>query len=279
MRSIPRAFVLAAALLSGSSILHAQQPQVVDGQVTTQPVESTLQATLDKLKQSSTPLWAGYTIPTDKSFQSGWNSSNISYLEKHDRAENHSGTRASTQQDHAVILYRLADGKVDQVRVESGDRQLDAGGLRFVWLSNVTPEDSIATLKQLCLSTNTDRLINSAVFLISLHHSSAAAPALAALAGPGPNLHLREQSTFWLANERGHEGFLALQTLARTDKDDNFRVKLAFDFNLSKDPEALGELIRMAHDDASPKVRSQAPVLDGHQRRQAGRRLPARLRR
>jgi len=258
MRSISRAFILAAALLSGSAILFAQQPQVVNGQVSTQPVDHNLQTTLDKLKQSATPLWVGYTIPTAKPFHSNWGSSTVSYLEKHDNNEDGANDKPSTEQDHAVILFRLADGKVDKVRVEGLDRQLDAGGLRFVVLANVTPEDSIATLKNLCLANDSSRLINSAVFLISLHQSTAAVPALTSLAGPGNSLHLREQAAFWLSNGRGHEGFVALQNLARTDKDDEFRVKLAFDFNTSKDPGALAELVRMAHEDASPRVRSQA---------------------
>ena len=258
MRSIPHALILAAVLLGGSANLSAQQPQIVDAQLSTQSVDGNLQTTLDKLKQSATPLWVGYTIPTARPFNNGWNSPNVSYLEKHDHYEDNNSDKTTTTQDHAVMLFRLAGGKVDQVHVESIDRQLDAGGLRFAWLANVNPDDSVATLKALCLVPESDHFINSAVFLISLHQSAAAVPALTALAGPGTNLHLREQSAFWLSSQRGHEGFLALQHLARTDKDDEFRNKLAFDFSVSKDPGALDELVRMAHEDTSPRVRSQA---------------------
>ena len=256
MRSISHAF-LAVALLCGPASLLSQQPQVENAQLSAQSVDGSLQATLDKLKQSPTPLWVGYSIPTAKSFNSNWNS-HISYLEKHGNSESDTGEKIASGHDHAVMLFRLSGGKVDQVRAESVDRQLDGGGLRFVWLANVTPEDSVATLKALCIAPDSDHILNSAVFLISLHQSAAAVPALIALAGPGANLHLREQSAFWLSNGRGHEGFAGLQSLARTDKDDNFRSKLAFDLNTSKDAGALGELVRMAHDDASPKVRSQA---------------------
>jgi HEAT repeats len=257
MRSTIHALILVAALFSEAATLSAQQPQVLNAQLSTQSVEGNLQATLDKLRQSSTPMWAGYTIPTVKPFNTNWNPQ-VAYLEKHNSSESSTDDKATPQQYQAVILFRLAEGKVDQVHAESIDRKLDAGGLRFVWLANVNPDDSVATLKALCLAPQSDHMINSAVFLISLHQSAAAMPALIALAGPGANLHLREQAAFWLSNERGHEGFVALQSLARTDKDDEFRVKLAFDFNTSKDPGALDELVRMAHDDASPRVRSQA---------------------
>jgi len=125
-------------------------------------------------------------------------------------------------------------------------------------LTSVTPEDSIATLKTLCLAADSKHLVNSGVFLISLHRSAATMPALIALTAPGPNLHLREQAAFWLASKRGHEGFVAIQHLIRTDKDDDFRSKLVFDLTLSKDPDALPELVRIAHEDASAHVRSQA---------------------
>jgi hypothetical protein len=255
MRSILRVFVLAAIIPTG--LVSAQQPQVLNAQVSSQAADHGLQSALDALKQSGTPLWAGYTIPTASPFNGNWDS-HISYLEKHNYSEDEQDRKPGTEQDHAVILFRLDAGKIDKVRAEAVDRQLDAGGLRFVWLTNVTPEDSIAVLKTLCLAPDASRLVNSAVFLISLHRSDAAVPALIALAGPGPNLHLREQAAFWLANQRGHEGFTAIQNFARTDKDDDFRAKLAFDFTLSKDPGAVSELVRMAHEDASPHVRSQA---------------------
>ena len=257
MRSLSHALFLTAALLGGLTNLSSQQPQVVDAQLSTQSVDRNLRETLDKLKQSATPLWAGYTIPTAKPFNSNWNY-RISYLEKHGNSESGLDEQTSSKQDRAAILFRLTAGKVDQVRVEAVDREIDAGGLRFVWLANVSPDDSVATLNALCLTPESDHFINSAVFLISLHQSAAAMPALMNLAGSGNNLHLREQSAFWLSSARGHEGFLALKDLARTDKDDDFRFKLAFDFSISKDPGALDELVRMAHDDASPRVRSQA---------------------
>ena len=81
-----------------------------------------------------------------------------------------------------------------------------------------------------------------------------------ALAGPGNTLSLREKAAFWLANQRGHEGFLAIQTFAHQDQDAVFREKLTFDLTLSKDPAAALELIRIAPEDASPRVRQQAQL-------------------
>ena len=259
MRSILRVLLLAATFtVAHSGFVTAQEPKVSNAQVSSQPTDHGLQAALDTLTQSATPLWVGYSIPTITAFQGGWGDPHVSYLEKRGYSEDGGDRNPAAEHDRAILLFRLAEGRIDQVRAEAVDRQLDGGGLRFVWLTNITPEDSIAVLKNLCLAPDSSRLVNSAVFLISLHQSAAAMPVLIALAAPGANLHLREQAAFWMANQRGHEGFVAIQNLGRTDKDDQFRGKLAFDFTLSKDPGALLELVRMAHQDSSPHVRSQA---------------------
>ncbi len=249
------ATIFAAAL---TGIASAQQPIVSNGQVTSQTVDNGLQSALDVLKQSATPLWAGYIIPTASPFNSGNWSSQVTYLEPHHTSDESAVSQSTAGQVQAIILFRLAAGKIDEVRAAPVDRPLDAGGLRFVWLTNVTPEDSVATLKALALASDSNRLFDSAVFLISIHPSQVAVPALTALAAPGGNPHLREQAAFWLAKSGGHEGFLALQNFARSDKDDQFRAKLTFDLTQSKDPGALDEIIRMAHEDSSPHVRSQA---------------------
>jgi HEAT repeat protein len=72
---------------------------------------------------------------------------------------------------------------------------------------------------------------------------------------------LRERAAFWLANERGAEGFKTVSELVKNDKDDAFRVKLVFDLSLVKGDSkkaAIDELIALAKTDAMPKVRTQA---------------------
>jgi hypothetical protein len=268
MRSILRVFTLATIFVAAPVVIvSAQQPQVSNGQVTSQTVDHGLQSALDALKldtlkQSATPMWAGYIIPTASPFNTS-RDSQVTYLEPHHAPEENVDSKSSTEPDNAVggqaiILFRLASGKIDEVRAAALDRQLDAGGLRFIWLTNVTAEDSVATLKTLALASDSNRLFDSAAFLISIHQSQVAVPALIALAAPGGNPHLREQAAFWLAKRGGHDGFVAIQNFARTDKDDKFRAKLTFDLTLSSDPGALDEIVRIAHEDSSPQVRSQA---------------------
>ncbi len=257
MRTFVRAFV-ATTILSSATALFAQQPTVIHGQVTTQVASHGLGTVIDGLKQQKDVVWVGYPIPVINKFSSGWNSSHINYLEgKNDAIVNESeGSNQSS--DHAVILLRVADGAVMKLHVESPERQLDAGGLRFVWLNGVEPDDSVRVLTDIARQSDARHLRDSAVFAISVHQTNAATAALVGLAGPGNDLGLREKAAFWLANQRGQDGLAAIQRFARDDNDPKFREKLAFDLTLSKDPAALNELIRMAHEDASPEVRKQA---------------------
>jgi HEAT repeat protein len=237
----------------------AQQPQFIHATLTTTAADHGLNAALDTLKRESSPLWVGYSIPVAEKFSSGWYS-RVSYLEadhpnyKKDDTLNSS----NTSYNHAVILFRIANHAVEKIHVDNPGRQLDAGNLRVVWLTNITPDDSIATLKSLALQSDARKLRDTAVFAISIHQSPATVPALVSLAAPGNDRGLRERSVFWLANQHSHEGFAAIQRFAREDPDDAFREKLAFDLTLTKDPGAIKELIRMAHQDTSPRVRKQA---------------------
>jgi hypothetical protein len=257
MRAFVRVFAT-ALVLSAATALSAQQPTVVHGQVTTEAANRGLGTVVDGLKQQKDAVWVGYSIPVINKFSSGWNSSRIDYLEGRNDGNVNESEGSNQSFDHAVILLRVADGAVMKLHVESPDRELDAGGLRFVWLNGVEADDSVRVLTDLARQSTVRHLRDSAIFAISVHQTNAATTALVGLAGPGNDLGLREKAAFWLANQRGQDGLAAIQRFAREDSDPKFREKLAFDLTLSKDPAALNELIRMAHEDASPQVRKQA---------------------
>jgi HEAT repeat protein len=257
MRAFVRVFAATAAL-SVAPVLFSQQPIIVHGQVTTQTPDHGLDAVLDGLKRQKDAAWVGYSIPVVSKFSSGWASNRIEYLEGNGDSAINDSEGSSQSSDRAAILLRVADGAVMKVRVESPERELDAGGLRFVWLNGVNADDSVRALTGLVRQGNDRHLRDSSVFAISLHQTSSATAALNSLAGAGDDLALREKAAFWLASQRGHDGFLGIQRLAHEDADPKFREKLTFDLTLSKDPEALNELIRMAHEDVSSEVRKQA---------------------
>src|ERR1700733_1293170 len=130
MQTFVRAFVTATVLFAATA-LSAQQPTVVHGQVTTDTAEHGLNAALDNLKRQNSPMWVGYSIPVISKFSSGWNSSHIAYLEGNGDSAVNDSKDNSQPSDRAVILLRIADGALTKLRVESPERDLDAGGLRF----------------------------------------------------------------------------------------------------------------------------------------------------
>jgi HEAT repeat protein len=253
----PLARTLVAIGVFSAVTVFAEQPQFIHANLTATTAAHGLNAELDTLKGEAAPVWVGYSIPVAEKVSSGW-SSRISYLEEdHPNIKDDTFNSSNLSYDHAIILFRIANHAIEKIHVDNPGRQLDAGNLRVVWLTNVTPEDSIATLKSLALQ-NDSKLRDSTVFAISIHQSSATVPALISLASPANDRELREKSAFWLANQHGHEGFTVLKRFAREDSDAGFREKLTFDLTLTKDPDAMSELIRMAHEDSSPQVRKQA---------------------
>lgn len=254
MRPIASLFVL-GAMLSARALI-AQQPTVLHAQLSKVTAARELGAQIDQLKRNATPEWIGYAIAVSPGFHSDENGS-IRLLEGGDREENH-GPSQNTSFDHLNILMRVSGGQIEKLRLENPDRQLDAGGLRFVWINGVAANESVAFLKSFALSSVAERLRNDAVFFISLHQTLEANAALVRLTDANVDLEVREKAAFWLANQRGHEGFLAIQHLAQTAADPAFREKLTFDLTLCHEPDAVDELIHMAKTDASPKVRRQA---------------------
>ena len=80
-----------------------------------------------------------------------------------------------------VVLFRIAERKVDRIRVFSEDCELDAGGRPVIWLDGVRPADSVALLETLAV-LEPDRRNNGpmdgAISAIALHAESTADAAL-----------------------------------------------------------------------------------------------------
>jgi len=254
MRIFLRLAIAVVALSTTNAVL-SQQPTILHGQVTTD--DHGLGPALDGAKRATGITWIGYSVPVVSKFSNGWNWDHIEYLEGTNSETIQSDENRKTY-DHANILIRVADGAVTKIRVSEPDRELDAGGARFVWLNTVNPDDSVRILTDLARQEDTKKVRDNAVFAISIQQTTSATAALVSLADPKNDLALRDKAAFWLANQRGAEGLAAIKQFARNDSDPKFREKLTFDLTLSKDPSALDEIIRMAHEDSSPQVRKQA---------------------
>jgi len=218
---------------------------------------------------ATSPQWFGYAVPTSAtervSYCNGdWNSGcGACRLEGA-----HEGMTFSTRDKvnlegprNIMVLYRAEAGKIGKIRSFSEECALDAGGLKFVWLSNVKPAESVAFLSTFVggdFDERGDRCEHGALAAIALHAGPEADRAMESFVAPKQPESLRRQTAFWLGSARGASGLEALKKMAKSDPSSEVRAQVTFALSVSKEPTAVDEMIRMAHDDESSHVRGQA---------------------
>ena len=264
---------LAAIVICASTLaLVAQQPKVSNANFTVEPIGGTLTATVDRFRHSSEQRWLGYEVAAlpQSHFSACPNWSDASSMDDEccgeyrleDRSNDsvNRGIQAASERNVQVLL-RLDHGQIIKVRPVMAGCHLDAGGVPFTWLTGVNPEDSVAFLSGFATQSsqsNGSHAVDGALLSISYHATPAATNALSGIASSTAPMHLREQAAFWLGVQRGHEGFLALQSLEKATTETAFREKLPFEFSQNTDPAVEDELGRMAKSDPDTKVREQA---------------------
>jgi HEAT repeat protein len=153
-----------------------------------------------------------------------------------------------------LMLVRVENSQVDQIRVSSLDCRFDGGGLPFYWFTGVSPEQSVAWLKTQVAEKNPDR----AIMAIAMHSGPAADRALDELTASSQPARVRERTAFWLGNSRGAHGLDVLRRMIANDPDVRVREQVIFAISQSKDPSALPLLIEEARNDKTPQLRSKA---------------------
>ena len=241
-------------LLSAGAACAWGQPAVQNTNLRQEAASPSLAAKLEELNRGSGPLWVGYEVAVIRSSGNHYgNGCGTQYLEGGGRVRQENGANQAPAAN-VYIFLRLANHAIGKVEVANHGCQIDAGGVPVVWLTGVKQEESIAVLRGLAEREDAD----AALMAIGIHESPAATRVLAEIASGKQSLHLRKKASFWLAAERGADGFQVLQKLAHDEPDANFREELTFHFTLVSDPRAVDELIRMAEKDSDAKVRSQA---------------------
>jgi HEAT repeat protein len=162
-----------------------------------------------------------------------------------------------------AVLFRLQSKKVTRIRVASQDCTLDAGGLPFIWLTEVKPAESVALLETYVRSADFEDhadhgLGHGALTAIVLHADPSADRAFESFVKPDQPESLRKQAAFWMGAARGKTGLLSLQNMAKNDPSSDVRAHVTFALSVSHESGAVEEMIRIAHDDTSSHVRGQA---------------------
>src|SRR5258708_27212579 len=162
-----------------------------------------------------------------------------------------------------VILLRAEGRKIQKTRSVSENCVLDAGGLQISWLTGVKAADSVKLLERFVDSKELDerggdRLSRGALMAIARHGDAAADHALAGFVAPDKLEGMRKEAAFWAGEEHGAAGVQLLKRMAKEDPRSDVRAHVTFALSISKENNALDEMIRMAHEDTSGHVRGQA---------------------
>ncbi len=265
----------------------AQQPRIANGRVTAQPAASPLAASFRSLVAAQPDVaWIGYFVPAvDRervmccSGGNNWSSGNVMMsdgsaccgacrLEQTSTGASTSSRGASPAggavklegSDRIVVLYRIADRRVDRIRVFSEDCELDAGGRAVHWLENVQPADSVALLEPFTApdADGRSRIVDGAVTAIALHGDPSADASLERLIATSQPESLRKKVMFWLGNARGRRGFDTLRRVLREDPSVEVRKSAIFALSQSRVPETFDTLAAIARSDGEPRLRSEA---------------------
>jgi HEAT repeat protein len=148
----------------------------------------------------------------------------------------------------------VENSQVSELRVTSPDCHLDAGGLPFVWLTNVPPAESIAWLKSQAGTARSE----TAIMAISLHQDATADRALDDMTAIAQPVELRKRAAFWLGNSRGASGVASLKKMLANDPSPDVRDRVVFALSQSKDPGGIPLVIEAARNDKDAHIRGQA---------------------
>jgi hypothetical protein len=263
---------------AGTANAQGEAPQTVNAKVEVRMAGSNLGVTMKEIVASAdNPVWVGYGVagvPGEQNeccgnYREGADgqSNAVWHLEKE-----HGSGGGSLRSKNDVkleggkelwILYRADKRHIGRIRMMSTRCQLDAGGLRLIWLKDVKSRESLEFLSgfvqgQENFGDDENRIAEQALTAIVLHADDEADKMLARFSAPGQPEKLRERASFWMGAARGAAGLAQLKTMAKKDPSSEVRAQVSFGLFVSKQPGATEEIIRMAREDGSPRVRGQA---------------------
>lgn len=272
--------ILFCSICGATSTAHAQgeAPQTINTKLEVRMTGSNLGVTIKEIVATAdVPIWIGYEVagvPGEHgdccgNYKEGANgqSNGVWHLEKeHGNGGGGPRNKNDVKLEDARklwILYRADKMHIERIRIMSNQCQLDAGGLRLVWLKGVKSEESVRFLSEFVQGREIsggeeNRIAEQALTAIALHADSAADKAMEEFSSPSEPEGLRKRASFWMGARRGAAGLAQLEKMAKTDPSSDVRAEVSFALFVSKELGAIEEMIRMAREDGSPHVRGQA---------------------
>ncbi len=241
-------------LLAMASAALAQTPSVENGTLDVRAPTGALDRELDGLVASTTnPMWVGYAVATNpRGGDDGCWSSRDGFPVRRVGPVKLEGS------DTIYVLYRIADRRVDRIRMSSSDCPLDAGGLTVRWLTGVSAAASIDWLTRFTTGDSARRLQNQAVVAVALHADPLAINRLLSLARDGKDARLRGDALFWVAQRAGDRALATVSNAIDNDPDTEVKKKAVFALSQMPKDEGVPKMIEVARTNRNPEVRKQA---------------------
>ena len=161
-----------------------------------------------------------------------------------------------------LVLARLDNGRVSRVRTFTPDCDVDAMNMPVVWLTDVTPDESVAWLASLMTAaprtSDGDRISNAAMTAVALHDVPSALTTLIATARNDASTKVRGQALFWLAHRAGLQAVATITNAIDNDPDIEVKKKAVFALGQLPKDEGVPKLMEVARNNRNAEVRKQA---------------------
>jgi len=270
MRVFTALLVPAVCLLAVPAVTATMTPSIQNATIESRSAATGLEPVIREIIGSQNkPAWIGYAVPLRPGHRiccSGRGSGCRCPLEREESISQQSDGSESldlTVKRHLLVLFRVAKGEVQRIRSYSEECELDAGGLPFVWLTDVAPDQSVAWLASFVIGQSGqsrwgEDLADRVVSAIAYHDDPAAFDMLVRFVEPARPEKLREQAVFWIGETGGRKGVDLIDRILRDDPSRDVREQAVFALTLPDTPEALEALIHAARTNADPEIRGKA---------------------
>lgn len=240
--------MLAVVLLLAAAIPLAAQGPVVNAVVERRTPSADFARDVQGVANRPTPAWIGYRVPIARRVDVAMQS-----------VETCCGRCRLAPSSELVVLARVQNSAILELRPLAVDCDMDAGGMPLLWFEGVNPDASVAWLSTLVTkpTEGRPRIAESALVAISQHAGSAAPAALVRFAQSGTS-EIRGRALFWLAQRAADQALPAIDAALTKDPDTEVKKQAVFALSRFPNNEGIPKLMDVARSHANPEVRRQA---------------------
>jgi hypothetical protein len=244
---------LAAVLVLAAAVPLAAQAPVVNAVVERRTPSADFARDVQTIAARTAPAWIGYRVPIqrrgDVSMQG---------------FESCCGRCRLAPPTDLVVLARVQNGAILELRPLAVDCDMDAGGMPLFWFDGVSADASVAWLSTL-VTQPTDgrpRVADSALSAIAQHVGGGASKALVQFAQTGTST-VRGRSLLWLAQRAADQALPAIDAALQRDPETDVKKQAVFALSRFPNGEGIPKLMDVARTHTNTEVRRHAMVVLG----------------